>query len=342
MRMAASIIGETSFKSAATDFFALYQNLSVTSDEFFFHLEGYATDAILPPSTTLLTVLKSWMSYRGYPILKVSRKNSGEIAILHVTPAERIDIPVDYSTTTSAASQRPKLWIIPSTEEAVIETTSPWIYLNPGQFGLYRVKYDEDLWDALLDQLAKDHSLFSNLNRAHLLDESSGLAVSLEAPYSQHLNLTKYLVKETDDFVWSTAARIFEDWFTRFGIINERTRFLYHYNHMANTTYLANRINSGNFETALQVGRIACLAGNQQCVADAEKYFDDTIQNGVAISGPENFKYLIYCTLARYLDNAGTLVTGLVTTLVDEVDIESVTVVLRGLGCSNDLTLLNT
>jgi hypothetical protein len=36
-----------------------------------------------------------------------------------------------------------------------------WIKVNSGQHGYYRVLYDDQNWEALLDQLKQNHAVFS-------------------------------------------------------------------------------------------------------------------------------------------------------------------------------------
>lgn len=51
-----------------------------------------------------------------------------------------------------------------------------WIKANVNQSGYYRVNYSAKLWDALINQLQKDHKAFSPSDRASLLDDAFTLS----------------------------------------------------------------------------------------------------------------------------------------------------------------------
>ena len=50
-----------------------------------------------------------------------------------------------------------------------------WIVGNVRQFGYYRVNYDQQNWQALMDQLKSDHHVISVKNRAQIIDDSFNL-----------------------------------------------------------------------------------------------------------------------------------------------------------------------
>lgn len=51
-----------------------------------------------------------------------------------------------------------------------------WIKANVNQSGYYRVNYDDGLWDAIISQLANEHTAFSPADRASLLDDAFTLS----------------------------------------------------------------------------------------------------------------------------------------------------------------------
>lgn len=65
--------------------------------------------------------------------------------------------------------------------------------------GYYRVNYDLVNWDRLALFLNKeDHTSIHVLNKAQLLDDAFHLARYGVIPYHVPLNISKYLIKETD------------------------------------------------------------------------------------------------------------------------------------------------
>lgn len=67
--------------------------------------------------------------------------------------------------------------------------------------GYYRVNYDEETWNRIIDFLnSDDYSHIHRLNRAQLVDDAFNLARSGRLDYSIAFQLAKYLERETDYF----------------------------------------------------------------------------------------------------------------------------------------------
>ena len=71
--------------------------------------------------------------------------------------------------------------------------------------GYYRVNYDSQNWNLLTQQLIKNHSAISVINRAQILDDALKFAEAGHLDYETALNLTRYLERETDYVPWDAA-----------------------------------------------------------------------------------------------------------------------------------------
>lgn len=88
--------------------------------------------------------------------------------------------------------------------------------------GLYRVNYDEENWNLIINQLLSKPQAIHPVNRAQLIDDSISLATDRYLCYHVPIKLLKYLDQETDIIPWFTAIEklnyiysLFE--FTRMG-----------------------------------------------------------------------------------------------------------------------------
>ena len=76
--------------------------------------------------------------------------------------------------------------------------------------GYYRVNYDENNWDLLINFLKSDNfKEIPPVNRAQLLDDSLNLARAGVLPYGTALELAEYLEKEVDYIPWHSALTDF-------------------------------------------------------------------------------------------------------------------------------------
>ena len=71
--------------------------------------------------------------------------------------------------------------------------------------GYFRVNYDRKNWQLISQQLMKNHSAISVINRAQIMDDSLNLAQAGILDYDLVLNLTNYLVVEDEYLPWQSA-----------------------------------------------------------------------------------------------------------------------------------------
>lgn len=87
-----------------------------------------------------------------------------------------------------------------------------WIKLNAEQKGYYRVLYDIDNWNAIINQLRLDHTAFTPNDRMGLISDAFALCHGNLLDCSVALNLTSYLSKEKNWGPMVVALRHFESW----------------------------------------------------------------------------------------------------------------------------------
>lgn len=71
------------------------------------------------------------------------------------------------------------------------------------------MNYEDDNWNALINQLYDDCNVIHVLNRAQIIDDAFNLALANELNYTLVLELTKYLKNEDDVVPWHSAKNGF-------------------------------------------------------------------------------------------------------------------------------------
>uniref|UniRef100_A0AAY4EEL8 Aminopeptidase n=1 Tax=Denticeps clupeoides TaxID=299321 RepID=A0AAY4EEL8_9TELE len=92
-----------------------------------------------------------------------------------------------------------------------------WLLANINITGYFRVNYDSENWDRLLNQLNTDHKVLPVINRAQLIDDAFNLARANIIPISLALNTTRYLHQETGYIPWKSALNNFDYLYLMFG-----------------------------------------------------------------------------------------------------------------------------
>lgn len=166
------------------------------------------------------TIMDTWTLQMGFPVVTIKRvdKTSKATAtqkhfLLDPNAEVKETSPFNYkwyvplTYTFQGSPQEPKTtWMNISTDQ--VEFTWPvgkWIKGNFKQVGFYRVHYDDDNWNALINQLKTDHTVFTAEDRSSLIDDAFNLARAGYLKYPIALSTLEYLEKETKYVPWKTA-----------------------------------------------------------------------------------------------------------------------------------------
>uniref|UniRef100_A0A803YM61 Aminopeptidase n=1 Tax=Meleagris gallopavo TaxID=9103 RepID=A0A803YM61_MELGA len=258
-------------------------------------------------------VMDTWTRQMGYPVLEMG-SNSVLIqkrflldpnADASYPPSDlgyKWNIPVKWGLGNST-----NYTVYNTSDSAGITITSPanpFLNINPDHIGFYRVNYDSQNWDTLADLLVNNHETFSVADRAGILDDAFSLARAGLVNYSVPLELTKYLINETDYLPWHRAisavtyiADMLEDDTDLYPRLQEYFRYL--------VKPIVNKLNwsdSGSHLDRLlraSVLDFACSMNDAESLNSASQQFEQWLQ-GQTIA--VNLRLLVY----RYgMQNSG-------------------------------------
>lgn len=173
------------------------------------------------------TIMRTWTDQAGYPVLFVRRQENNTILISQKRGLYDQDskdntiwyIPLTYTTKSEANFSNTAIrdWLI--TEQKTIRIpgdTNDWVIFNIQQKGFYRVSYDDQIWNAIINQLRSDHSQIGTLNRAQLIDDAFFFVKAGLLDINTALNVTAYLAKDIDYAPWYAAINGLSDLMDQF------------------------------------------------------------------------------------------------------------------------------
>uniref|UniRef100_A0A1Y1KZ69 Aminopeptidase n=1 Tax=Photinus pyralis TaxID=7054 RepID=A0A1Y1KZ69_PHOPY len=152
-------------------------------------------------------VMQTWDSYKGYPIVTVTRNySSGDINITQRSRTfgdEQVwKIPINYVVSSKGvdfSKTTADVWLINATMALRNMSRDGWVIVNKQQFGYYRVNYDLENWERLIQVLKSDKfGTIHVLNRAQLINDAFYFASIEEIPIDIPYRLAEYLVREKD------------------------------------------------------------------------------------------------------------------------------------------------
>ncbi|XP_065290105.2 aminopeptidase Q-like [Dermacentor albipictus] len=161
----------------------------------------------LDPTCDLLKNLSTWLSDPAYPLLTARRTNATSLAVQQETFRDltRFSYPSRHAlpmtvTVQRGGRQEPSFvtWMANTSQMLEVPATSPkdWIIVNGDGIGYFRVLYTPLDMALITEQLNKDHSAFTPVQRAVFIDDFFYAALSGRISSNQFAEAIKYLPSE--------------------------------------------------------------------------------------------------------------------------------------------------
>ncbi|GIY61314.1 thyrotropin-releasing hormone-degrading ectoenzyme [Caerostris darwini] len=226
VRMLQHFIGEEGFRKGLKNYLWRYSNKNARENDLWQNLNLWNRNTL-----GIKQVMTSWTSQAGYPLIKIERNYENRTA--EVTQKHFVtNLSDDEDEEETTKRQNEKIWSVPVTytdgseldwstktdfwlaskSDTIKNLTdeNTWIIANVQQVGYYRVNYDQDNWNLILEQLIENHTVINVINRAQIINDLLNLARSDEAEYALALNMTKYLFLEEEYLPWKAAFTAFK------------------------------------------------------------------------------------------------------------------------------------
>ncbi|XP_030828452.1 glutamyl aminopeptidase isoform X2 [Strongylocentrotus purpuratus] len=183
------------FKNAVTS--DLWNALSTVAKE-----NGHNVD--------VTAMMDTWTLQMGFPVIHVTQAGLATQQRFLIYPqgepsneasskfGYKWTVPVTYFTDTDPQTKTIVMEHEKASVNLHVEGASKWFKVNTKQSGMYRVNYETSTWRALIDQLRTNHTVLSAADRANLINDVFNLAWAGHVNYSIALDLSKYLINETE------------------------------------------------------------------------------------------------------------------------------------------------
>ncbi|KAI4875799.1 hypothetical protein NFI96_017138 [Prochilodus magdalenae] len=253
-------------------------------------------------------MMKGWTEQVGYPVITINTI-TGEISqkqfLLNQIGGHGLiwQVPIRYIKSDIKLMKDMLIEEGPVKRPAYKLTPGDWILVNVNCTGYYRVNYDENNWNNLIDQLEMDHTVIPLISRGQLIDDAFNLARAKYVNVTLPLQTTKYLINETDYFPWESALNNLQYFILMFDrsevygymqkYLRKQVTPLYNFfqNYTENATVPETLTDQYN-----QINAISVACGNDvpECTTMASKLFKEW-RNGTNRI-PPNLKSAIYCS----------------------------------------------
>ncbi|XP_068228789.1 LOW QUALITY PROTEIN: aminopeptidase N-like [Palaemon carinicauda] len=364
IRMMSHFLTEASLRKGLSNYLEAFQYDNAEQDDLWEYLTTAAhEDGTLPSDLTVKTIMDTWTLQMGYPVINVTRSLDGTTATVTqerylLNKKNSMDdrhyswwVPLNYASQSNPnfTVTSPSVWMKASESEVTVSSlpsSEEWVIFNVQETGFYRVNYDDDNWNLIIQQLKTDHEVIHTINRAQIIDDAMDLARAGHLSYDIALDIYTYLGNETEYVPWKSAVNKLDylvNLFQRTGAYGALQNYikdmivpLYESVGFADNAS-DHLLTQFKRKTALTW---ACKLGHQECLDSASAFFQQWMedpQNNNIIS--PNIKDTVYCTA---IEAGGENEWEFAWNMYLETNVASEkSKLLKAMGCTKKIWLLS-
>uniref|UniRef100_A0A672KWH6 Aminopeptidase n=1 Tax=Sinocyclocheilus grahami TaxID=75366 RepID=A0A672KWH6_SINGR len=305
LRMLSDFLTETVFTQGLQTYLDYFKFSNTVYTDLWHHLQlaVNGTGTSLPKSVQ--EIMDRWVLQMGFPVVTINT-TTGQITQEHflLDPESKPDrtsefnyewfVPISW---TKKEVAQPLYWLDNNDHNQLNDmkiSVDEWVLANINVTGYYRVNYDNDNWQRLLNALQNSRQSIPVINRAQLIDDAFNLAKAGIIETTLALRTTLFLNSETEYMPWEAAL----DNLDYFYLMFDRTEV---YGPMQVSLLLSNiyslysclcicRYNQIN---AL---RVACSTGNEDCKTLITGWFEQLMANPNVNLIKANLRSTVYCS----------------------------------------------
>ncbi|XP_066914385.1 glutamyl aminopeptidase-like [Clytia hemisphaerica] len=321
LRMLDNFLGEEVFKKGLNIYLRRFSYKNAKSSDLWKALSE--ASKLAGDNYNVTDVMNSWIFQMNFPELRIKSLNNGEFKVDQVRFLR--DQNPDYSKEKFNSSYGYK-WNIPfkyttlklddtaKSVELIRNSTLAWMkyeninvdtgstdYLikgNAGQYGFYRVNYDDAGWANMIKILKYNHKILDVKDRAGLISDVFALAnAGRLKEYTIALDVFDYIDADTDYLPWKaasdginfipgtlTSTRPAQKKITKY-ILRKVSALYEKYGFEDNDNFLERYLQ-------VEIVNLACNNGHIGCLGNSTKLFKDWMEKDTPVPG--DFRNLVY------------------------------------------------
>ncbi|KAK9496746.1 hypothetical protein O3M35_013032 [Rhynocoris fuscipes] len=291
LRMAINVLQEEHFLKGFRQLLIDYAYSSIPNPTVMWNYLEKFKQTKLPAKLSELMSL--WTTTSGYPVLNVVVQphrvllSQTKFSLENNTDEITWWIPLTYTTGKECNFEVTKTreWFRPQKmHEINIEVEeNDWILFNVQSVGFYRVNYNKNNWNKIINQLKRNYAIFPPINRAQLIDDSFNLARAGKLDYQTAFTLAEYLAYENDIIPWKASINAFDYLDTMLQNTPIISIFKEYLRDLVNSTYLALGFEERECDSHTdkinreQIIRLGCDMGHPHCIAKSKRFINSLL-----------------------------------------------------------------
>ncbi|XP_061100577.1 aminopeptidase N-like [Conger conger] len=317
LRMLAEFLSEPVFIKGLSTYLNQFAYSNTVYTDLWDHLQQ-AVDST--PSLSLPhrvnDIMNRWILQMGFPVVTIDTR-TGELSQKHflLDPDSVVEKPSEFNyewyvpiTWKKAGVEQDPFWLLQKTDthSPLTATGNEWVLANVNMTGYYRVNYDSDNWEHLLNQLNSDHQSIPVINRAQIVDDAFNLARAKIINITLALRTTVYLSQEREFMPWESAIDNLNYFFLMFDRSEVYGPMQTYFkklvipllSYFQKMTLNWTKVPSNHNDQYNQINAIwlACKTGVESCQALTKGWFKQWMQDPANNPIHPNLRTTVYCS----------------------------------------------
>ncbi|XP_059402452.1 aminopeptidase N-like [Carassius carassius] len=315
LRMLSDFLTETVFTQGLTTYLNHFEFNNTVYTDLWHHLQQAVdrTGTSLPK--TVQEIMDRWVLQMGFPVVTIDT-TTGQITQEHflLDPESKPNrtsefnyewfVPISWTKKDAA---KPLYWLLKKTDQSndMKISADEWVLANINVTGYYRVNYDNNNWELLLNVLQNSRQSIPVINRAQLIDDAFNLAKAGIVETTLALKTTLFLNSETEYMPWEAALDNLDYFYLMFDrtevygpmqkYVGGKVKALFDY--FKRITNWED-VPDGHTDQYNQINalRIACSTGNEECKTLIKTWFQQWMANPNVNPIKANLRSTVYCS----------------------------------------------
>ncbi|KAK7892008.1 hypothetical protein WMY93_023971 [Mugilogobius chulae] len=316
LRMLSDFLTEEVFKSGLQTYLKQFQFGNTVYTDLWKHLQDavdHGSGLTLPD--TVANIMNTWVLQMGFPVVTIDTA-TGSVSQKHflLDPDSNVTVesPFKYQWTVpikwmKTGVEQTAEWLVPKSKivDQMKVTGNDWVLANLNVVGYYRVNYDQNNWEKLLNALSNNHRAIPVINRAQLVDDAFNMARAKIVSTVLALNTTIYLKNEREFMPWESALDNMDFFYLMFDrsevygpmqsyLLKQVNDLFYYYKDMTKnwTEVPTKHMDQYNQVNAIS---LACKTGLVECNDLVKEWFQQWMDNPNDNIIQPNLRSTVYC-----------------------------------------------
>lgn len=331
------------------------QYTAANPDKLFTAIAKAAVEENFPVPATIAEMMSSWTNQGGVPLLTVTRNyETGAFTVKQSVYTNDKDytsdklwyIPVNYADfSNNDFRDTQATHYLLNTSELVVDAkldSTNWLVLNKKSVFYYRVNYDAQNWQMIINTLTTRPHTIDARNRAQFINDLYRFSTSGRVDHATLLQLLTYLPLEDKYSPWSAANTVITLFNRYLSTDEEYGNFQFYVEHLVGDQFDKFGVNDLHGEhhlvkfTRNVVINIACLVGLPNCLSETKVKLTALVEQGTVIE--PNLQSQVYCNGLRQADSKNF--DFVYDKLMGSNDQAERRLLISALGCAQDSTQL--